>query len=461
MSATPDAATKPRSRRKPRRIWHLATNHQNMLYMLAAGMVMGPAGFRGKHYFDSLGVYPGWIPLFRDDIGVPADALNQATSERNHLLPCIASFDLSELSGLVRVLSRDGATRDVATPAARKRKDDIAILVRAPLPLNLLYGISLRSSEDKQKFEGNAWDVANIDLTPHRIEVTESLFATALETTWPPDQRQTELFVAESDDPPVLGQALGGVLAMLFHAANHSDLGFAAYRLAVGAGHDKDRDVVQSEPILAKLPDWVDGGGKSSQPDTSARLFWGVIQSLLVSQKKEHPQSPIDVALEYLESQLDKVREIEFQARLERLIVDMRNCRGLGGGTITELLERHKGSLSKTLMLFCLRESCADLLEFSHPSITDADYVLAGILFGVRDSWLQLPRELRDAELFAFVSYQMAGAQHRESSDGFTLGESRRPMPPAARQTEFSGSGKPASAQETGIKPNGNDSSCG
>ncbi|MYA37071.1 MAG: hypothetical protein F4030_14035 [Gammaproteobacteria bacterium] len=461
MSATPDATTKPRSRRKPRRIWHLATNHQNMLYMLAAGMVMGPAGFRGKHYFDSLSVYPGWIPLFRDDIGVPADALNQATSERNHLLPCIASFDLSELSGLVRVLSRDGATRDVATPAARKRKDDIAILVRAPLPLNLLRSIGLRSSEDKQSFEDNAWNVANIDLSPHRIEVAESLFATAVGTSWPPDQRQVELFVAESDDPPVLGQTLGGILAMLYHTANRSDLGLAAYRLAVGAGQDKDSDLVQSNPILARLPDWVHGHGESGQSDTRARLYWGVIQSLLVAQKKEHPQSQIDVALEYLESQLDKVREIELEARLERLIVDMRNCRGLGGGTVTELLERHKDTLSKTLMLFCLRESCADLLEFSHPSITDADYVLAGILFGVRDSWLQLPRELRDAELFAFVSYQMAEAQHRESNDGLILGEFRRPMPPAARQAEFRGGGKPASAKETGVKPNGNDSSCG
>jgi len=35
---------KPRLRRKSANIWHLVTNHQNMLYMLAAGMVMGPAG---------------------------------------------------------------------------------------------------------------------------------------------------------------------------------------------------------------------------------------------------------------------------------------------------------------------------------------------------------------------------------------------------------------------------------
>jgi hypothetical protein len=70
MTTKKDTSKKPRSRRKSARIWHLVTNHQNVLYMLAAGMLMGPAGFRGKHYSDPLNVYPGWIPLFRDKVKV-------------------------------------------------------------------------------------------------------------------------------------------------------------------------------------------------------------------------------------------------------------------------------------------------------------------------------------------------------------------------------------------------------
>ena len=45
----------------PPRPWYLVTNHLNLLYMLAAGLVMGPSGFRGKHYVDSLGAIPGWF----------------------------------------------------------------------------------------------------------------------------------------------------------------------------------------------------------------------------------------------------------------------------------------------------------------------------------------------------------------------------------------------------------------
>ncbi len=420
---------KPRSRSKRKRIWHLATNHQNMLYMLAAGMVMSPAGFRGKHYSDSLSVYPGWIPLFRDKAGIPVGALNDATNERKHLLPCIASFDLSDVSGSVRVLSRNGGMRDVATPAARKRRDDVAILIRAPLPLNLLSNIGFRTLEDRQSFENCARDVSNVDLAPHRIGVAESLFSTVSDENWPPVQPQSELFQIESDCPPAFGQALGGVLAMVYHAANRSDLGLAAYRLVAQAERDDDRGLVQSDSVLAELPNWMKGGGVSEQADIRARLFWGVVQSLVTAQMKERSPAPIDVALEYLDGQLDQLREIELRTRLERLTADMRSCLGLGSGTVTELIERHKGSLSRPLTLFCLREHCMDLLEFSYSLLSDAEYILAGILFGVRDTWLLLPRELRDPGLSDFVSHRMADAEHRKSRNGSSLGAPRRPVP--------------------------------
>ena len=429
MTAKTGTPKKSRSRRKPARIWHLVTNHQNMLYMLAAGMVMGPAGFRGKYYADTLSVYPGWIPLFRDKVRIPAGVLNHATSERKYLLPCIASFDLSDLSGPVRILSRDGRMRDVGSPAARKRKDDIAILVRAPLPPTLLLSVNFCTPEDRQAFESAAKDVSNVDLSSHRVEIAESLFSADTQVTWPAAQPQKQLFEEGNDNFPAFGQALGGVLAMLRHAANRSDLGLAAFRLVTGAANGKERDLVQSEPILAELPNWMDGGKISGQADTRAGLFWGVVQSLVVAQTHKRPQTPIDVALAYLENQLDLLREMEFRPRLERLIADMRGSLSLGGGTITELFERHKGSLSRPLLLFCLREHCTELLEFSHPLLRDAEYLLAGILFGVRDSWLQLPKPLRDPDMSAYVAFRMVDAEHRNQGDHLTMNVPPRPKP--------------------------------
>ncbi len=298
MTTKIDTSKKPRRRRKPPLKWHLLTNHQNMLYMLAAGMVMGPAGFRGKYYSDPLSVYPGWIPLFRDKVEVPADVLNQATSERQHLLPCIASFDLRELSGSTRMLSKDGSIRNVTSPTARKRKDDIALLVRAPLPLNLLLSVNFCSSEDRKAFESSANDVSNVDLSTYRIQIAESLFSSSKEIPWSKQSKQNSLFKGDSDNSPAFGQALGGVLAMLYHVANRSDLGLAVFQWVTRDVDGKDSDLIQSDRVLAELPNWMDGGEISEQADTRARLFWGVIQSLLDAQTQQPPQTPIVLAWE-------------------------------------------------------------------------------------------------------------------------------------------------------------------
>ena len=429
MATKVDTPGKPGARRKPTRIWHLATNHQNMLYMLAAGMAMGPAGFRGKHYSDPLDVHPGWIPLFRSDYRIPADALDHAISERRHLLPCIASFDLRNLSGPVRILSRDGRMRDVASLAARKRKDDIAVLVRAPLPLSWLLTVNFRSPEDRQAFESAADDVSNVDLLSHRVEVAESLFSADAKTAWPAAQPQVQLLEDGSDRFPAFGQALGGMLAMLYHTANRSDLGLAAFRCATGAGGGKDHDLVRSDSVLAALPDWIDGNGMSGKADIRARLFWGVVQTLVAEKTRERPQGPVDAALAYLECQLDLLPDAGFRPRLERLIADMRGFLGLGGGTVTELLERHTDTLSRPLLLFCLRGHCTDLLEFSHPLLNDADYLVAGILFGVRDGWLQLPNALRGPELSGYASFRMADAEHRTQGRAPAMDAPPRPKP--------------------------------
>ncbi len=419
MTAKTDTSKKPRSRR----IWRLVTNHQNMLYMLAAGMVMSPAGFRGKHYSDPLSVWPGWIPLFRNQIRVPADALHHATRERKHLLPCIASFDLSALSGPVQILSRDGSVRDAVSTASGKRKDDIAILVRAPLPSTLIFCISFCSLEDRKAFESAANDVSNVDLSSCRIEVAESMFSTDTEVAWPARQMQEPLVKDDGSNYfPAFGQALGGALAMLYHIANRSGPGLAAFRLVSGAARDRDSDLLQSDPVLAGLPGWIDGDEIAGQVDTRARLFWEIIQSLVNAQMQERPQAPVDVALACLENELARLPETEpLRSRLERLIVDMRSSTGLGGGTITELFERRQGSLSRSLLLFCLREHCAELLEFSHPSLKDIEYLLAGILFGVRDGWLQLPGALRNADMSAWVVCRMADAERSKRGDSLAL----------------------------------------
>ena len=436
---------------KPPQPWYLVTNHLNLLYMLAAGLVMGPSGFRGKHYVDSLGAIPGWVPFFRD--AVPVKTLEEAVSERRHLRPCIVSFDLSGISGPVQVLSREGKIRDAGFPNIRLGKEGIGILVRAPLPLTIVSRVYFQSDEDQQMFEAAAKDVSNVDLKPYPLAIEESLFRNATDSAWPPIQtakgrqnKSTNVSGAQAnlqfdstqgaqrdvapqiEHQPISAQSFGGVLSMLYHCANHSELGVNVFQLITGSANITNSASVD-DPILAELPNWLSGDGVSEHSSTPARLYWGTINALVAAQEGNHSSQPVEVALEYLAAQAEQLEDDKSKSRLDRLISDMRSLLGLGGGTITELFERHKGSLSRPLLLFCLREHCKDLLEFSHPLLSNAEHLLAGILFGVRDGWLRLPCEMRNQALSAYAMYRMACFAHQKQGDELILPETPSPQP--------------------------------
>ena len=86
--------------------WLLVSNHLNLLYMLAAGLVMPPKAFGKKYYLDTLAAYPGWIPIFANE--VPKAAIAYSISERKHLIPCIATMNLTTLQGKVMAIDSAG-----------------------------------------------------------------------------------------------------------------------------------------------------------------------------------------------------------------------------------------------------------------------------------------------------------------------------------------------------------------
>ncbi len=432
MMATKKMAKKTSTRRPTERLWHLVTNHQNMLYMLAAGMVMEPAGFGNKYYADTLKDYPGQIPLFRDKAGIPTDALMHSVGERTHLLPCIASFNLNDISGELTMLAHKGKTRTrkVKSLPQRKGSSEVAALIPAPLPLSLLSAISFRSDKELQAFTTAASDVANIDMSCLRVEVSEPLFAQVQDDkTWPLPGDNAGLF--GDSRIPAHGFAVGGAIAMLYHLANRSEAGLATFRLITDPettdGRDsRCSDPGCSDPVLSEFSSWLHKGKVSERADSRARLYWGVVNSLIDNRAAGSTKTPIDVTIDYLQAQHEQINDPKIRQRLQNLLSDIRGAGGLGGGTITELLEKNNGSLSRPLLLFSLRESCVELLEFSHPLVSDTEVLLAGILFGVRDGWLQLPAELRGSDLSRYVSHRMAAAEHRITSQ---LNTSATPWP--------------------------------
>lgn len=417
-----------RGRRKSVRQWHLVTNHQNMLFILAAGLVMSPSGFRGKYYCDSLNLFPGWIPLFTDKIRIPSSVFQHATAERKYLRPCVASFELSELSGSIRVLSADGSIRDASFPIKRIRKKDIAVLVRAPLPASLVSSISFRSDIDLLEFKRVADDVSNVDTSFHLLSVAEARFSGSDDSDWMPNPSQDETPGVFDDRVPSLGQAVGGALAMLYLLANRSEHGLMAFRSATEKQVAESRSSDHSL-ILSGLDHCFVHDETSGPSDERSRFFWGVVNSMVTAQSRNGVPTSIDFAVNYVSSQIATLSDGRLRERMQLLVDDMRGCLGLGKGSNTELFERHRCSLSRSLLLFCLRESCSDLLAFSHDHLNDADYILAGVLFGVRDGWLGLPVPLRDRHVSAYISVRMAEAELGALCGSVQLKPPPRPVP--------------------------------
>jgi hypothetical protein len=401
--------------------WRLATNQRNLLYMLAAGLVMPPKGFGEKYYLDTLSSFPGWLPLFADN--VPQAALDLSVSERRHLRPCIATIDLKTLRGLIFVIENDGAAHKIQFPD-ELTGSEAALLVPAPLPITWIESIAFSSKEDKSNCEGDARDFGNVPLKDFKREIDTRLFARANQSPWPP----SGVNLPERDCALDKSFAIGGIMAMLLQMGNLGDLGMHACR----SGFDPavtDGPLIP-DPMLREIGGWVSTGVISASADVLPGLFWGVVNKVSAHRFRGDVISPRDVVLEYLETAGQEFDE-KMKSALAKLAMDLRRLTGFADSTITELFEKHSKPFSRVMALFFLRDHCTEIMELRHPLLTEGDYVGAAILFAAKDGWLGLPLALRDVDgLQAAVSHRMAALAHRMDGADIDLGKPPdRPMP--------------------------------
>lgn len=407
--------------------WLFATNHQNMAYMLSAGMLMSPAGFGGKHYADPSIDFPGWIPLFRKV--VPEAAITSSVSEIKGLRPCVSKIDITQIKGEVLLVTSSGEFRKISLPADIEG-DVTALLLPAPLPTTMVEHLSFFSEDDRKEF----LRVAKADPTIDGSHISDGVLAPFSQTsqlTWPP-RDQAHAIHGKSDKSPVRGQAIGGMLTMLYHLTNHSNLCCSAYRIVAGEGNELDDNAIGCDPILKELPNWLKTGHASTDAPISARLFWGSVQALVDARLSSPYLKPIDAVVEYLKKERAEEQDIKTQEHLSSLIKRIDNANGLAKGSITEQLGS-AGSLTKTLMLLCIRERSEELLEFPGLDrlVKEHELALAAILFGIREGgWRKLPPELRCPDnLSDFALYRMCEIEHEEGKLDFVSPPSRpRPL---------------------------------
>lgn len=407
---------------------YLVTNHLNLMYMIAAGLIMPPSGFGSKYYQDSLNSFPGWIPLHVDKI--PQQALDLASKEAGHLFPVIIKIRMSELKGKIPAVSLNNPSRETLLMELEEQSQ--VHLVPAPLPVSLIDSIVFQSMEEMRKFNTSASELKNAPVGDFQRKVGKTLFARAGSWTWPPKAQVTGLAPM-----PRAALASGGVMAMLLHLANKGRLLVDAARLSFDP--DENQTAARENRFLNYLSNWMNSGvalkrvnSKSKerlhQEELWARLFWGFVDRFLQS---EPEKSAEETVLEHLQDELKSVDRKQ-GADVFCLFEDIRSLFDLGGGTLSELIGRNQSPVARAMILFCVRKDCADLLEFDGQELREQDWLAAAILFGIRSGWLDLPSSLRTipglkkGELSDAVTRRMAKMSHRISGSGLDLG----PSPP-------------------------------
>ena len=264
----------------------LATNHLNLMFALSAGMVMPPAGFGEKHYRDTLSRYPGWIPLF---VKKPfKSAIEEAVSEADHLIPCVARISLDSLTGPVAVV-RDSSVTQVDFQSQADQATDSVILVPAPLPTSWIQQVYFRSKQDNKAVQDRAKDYGNVSFEGIN-RLTKPHFFTGSEQVFPEDSKLGDLETS-------LGHAAatGGILGMLVPMGNLGDVGLRACRLAFGC--DEGQADQYLDPILLGLGPWLKTGRADERParlmDAGAAqllkwLFWGSVDRAAQPSAAEH-----------------------------------------------------------------------------------------------------------------------------------------------------------------------------
>ena len=425
------SASKPREAQVPDH-GLLVTNHLNLMYMLAAGLVLPPAGFGDKYYLDTLECFPGWIPLFVDK--VPREAIASATTEASHLVPVVVDIHLSALSGPV-VAATDDGVRELDWPDQFTGAERV-LLIPAPLPTSWIASITFRSVDDKRAVEADAKDFGNVplgDFKPRKSN--KALFAKAPSAPWPP-----------TDGPPTrlvpLQQPLaaGGVMAMLQRFANVGEQAVHACRIAFEP--DDVAPGTTGNPVLAGLATWIRGDvTKRPVPTDSgtdriglqnasqARLFWEGVERLVAWRETDRQSSAESTLLDHLATSVDGL-DARLQVGVSKLHHTLESLTGLADATANELFDRHDTALAHGMTLFFMRSDCADLNDYQSDRLTEPDWLAAAILFGVRDGWMSLPLGLRNGrELSDAVSHRMASLSHRLAGTRIDLGE----VPPRVR----------------------------
>lgn len=386
--------------------WFLPTNTDNLRMIIAQGLMTNPKGF-SKYYTDTLEIFNGYIPLFKNKI--QQNILKYVCSETEGLTPCILEFNVNVISGSCKAISR-GELIDCNMKDIDEDNIDI-VLIPAPLPISCISKVILQNIDIVKTFENDANLYSNVPI--HDINITSAssdhkLFKEKIDMT---SDYQIDT-LKNLNIPSVIDlnydkvYAYGGLLANLFYYAKNGKMSNDVF---LECTKESKKESIEDYSLILNYFHATDSN--VVEDNINQQLYKGLLDKAI------HCKDFKEGIIDFLES----------DTRTITIANKLKTFESMSDKPISEEFEEATTLLGKTLLMLFIREDSDALMDYHLELFSEKDYLNFAMIFGIRDKFIKVPKFVKEFEnLQNFVSTKMAIYAHKQLKSDINIDIKRK-----------------------------------
>ena len=381
--------------------WFFSTNTENLKMIIAQGLISAPDGFK-KYYKDTLEFWPGYIPLFKNNI--QKDILDYSVSETEGLQPCLIEIDLSTITGSAKFIGNNQPIDFEITNL--EKVEHTLIFILAPLPISSISKIILKTKDDKKTFENDSKLYSNvplIDLTLSFSIADQKIFNgnSSIDTYHYIDNFKNIQFNNVDNLNYNKVYAYGGFLSNLFYFAKNGTISNKVFESCVSQSNiPKDKEYSNIMQYFYEENSKEVGG------------FYIKI---------------IDILIKSNDSKEEIIQFLQSNEKTEHIAKKLLNFESISDKPVSEELREAKTLFGKALLMLFLREDSEALMEYYLDIFKEEDYIIFAMLFGIRDKFIKIPKFLREFNgLQKYITSKMANYAHMQMNGSIKFSEPKQ-----------------------------------
>jgi len=412
-------------------IWLLPTNIENLQMMLAQGLITDASGFIGSYYKDVLNECPGYVSLFKNE--VPGTALSLAKSEDASLISCIIKINLKDIILGDCIHTRcdieDSFNVDDVSPKVSNsvpiqslqgkktiELDYESILIQAPLPLSCIEEVIFSSKADLDEFKNASENLGNVSIKILKCKVDKKEFT--------PPVSSGDLFhnsfanLEHNSVEYTKTYSFGGLTSLSLYFSKNGEES-ASFFKSISEFSDNE-----NYPLEYK---WIYEYFFSNENDKFQK--WNAILDVLNNNKKRNDIEYKNSIIEILNSSPKTQSIADFLTDYHRSKIEKSDTQIIEDFIDDYKKEPNKFKIQLFLFMLFYKDSVEKLINYNHPSFSEEEYVLLGMLFGMNSSFIGLPKWLVEYEgMHLYISTLMANYAHQKSNTGMKFKEPSKPL---------------------------------